>query len=142
MSPIVLVDPVAIVVDHLTAAPEVQALCDDRIYGRLPDGVTFPAVRVHRVDGRPIINRPRVAEAAVLQIDAFGATYDDEGARLLAETCAAVLADSLHWATGTGWTVTRLEFGGMSDQPDTTWTPARPRTLFEVTVFVRSRLGG
>jgi hypothetical protein len=128
-----LPDVEKLVIQFLLDQAEVTDICDTEIYSVLPKEKDWPALRVTRFGGVPVLQRPLYLDAATLQIDAFGGPKRQ--AWLLAETCRAVMADRLPGSHDEGQ-VTNVAFGALAYVPDVTFEPAKPRYLFTVTVTV------
>lgn len=112
----------------LKAQAELTALVGQRIYAKLPKAPTFPAVRLMRVGGTPVIAQH--LDVARLQVEAFApAKYD--AWRVAATAQAAIhLLPGIHFEG----VVTAVE-----DAVGLTWAPDnqtdRPRYLFDVLVY-------
>jgi hypothetical protein len=140
MPVVLLPDAERLVSAYLRSRAEVSGLVDDRVWTELP-GVRadqtewrFPCVRLVRVGGSPLLERPLHWDRARLQLDAWGGPK--ALARQIAETCRAVLAEA-HLATHDGAVVAGVGFGPFAYLPDEDFTPFRPRYTFDATVTLR-----
>lgn len=109
------------------------------VYTELPAGFKdWPAVRLTRVGGAPPWSQPLVLDEPVIQVDVWG------GPKIVAEDCAelfrAAAAARLPGEHRTG-IVYRVSLGALMDLPDTTYDPARPRYIFDMTLLTRAPLG-
>lgn len=139
---ILLPDAEKVVVDYLLSRDEVTDYVEQRIFTELPgirQGQTewrFPAVRVTRIGGSPSLQTPRILDAPILQVEAWGGTKHTAGR--IAETCAAALAVA-RFTEHTEAIVYGATFGDTVDLPDEAFSPAKPRYLFDVTLTIRPR---
>lgn len=135
-----LPDAELIVTRFLPAQSEVAAIAEDRVYTEHPKTKTWPAVRVTRFSGSPIIDRPLHLDAAQLQIDAYAGPRSLS--RRLAETCRASIAARLigtqHDDNGLPiGVVTGAAFGELRGPTlDDSLTPSFHVTLFRVTLYL------
>lgn len=126
---------------YLRARSEVTALVGDRVYTAIPNSPTFPLVRLTRVGGTPVHSRPLWVDEALIQVDVFGTVPGETGSggrrqiHQIAETCRAALVEMADTAHDEA-VVDGVSFGPFSWLPDDTYTPARPRFLFDVTVHL------
>jgi hypothetical protein len=128
-----LPDVERLVIDFLKAQAEVTTLAPGGIDTEIPKHPVWPLLRVRRVAGAST-SRPRWVDRPVVQVEAYGGTRSE--AHALADTTAAVLAARLEGVHDAG-VVTGVRFGtGPNPMPDSDYTPARPRWLFDVTVFI------
>lgn len=125
-------DAEALVSEYLRSRDAVEALVDERVYTALPKKPDWPLLLVRRVSGAPVTSRPLHLDAPVLQLDAYGGTKKQ--ALTLVETARAELAE-IQGAHALG-VVSGVQFGPMSWLPDADYTPAKPRYVADVTVFV------
>lgn len=140
MTVVLLPDIEQLLSQFLRDQDEVADLVDDRIYTVLPKDKTFPLIRIHRYSGAPAFSRPLHLDQALVQVDCWGG--NKKLAWEIAETCRAVCAERLVGSHDEGC-VTSVTFGELSDQPDGTFDPPRPRFLFSMTVTAHpSRLVG
>jgi hypothetical protein len=134
-SPIVLLpDSERLVSRYLRGHPAIAELVDERVYTAMPahrTGETF--VLVQRVGGIPPFPRPLVLDQAQLQIDAWGGSKRD--AWTIAETIRQAL-QALPGVHADG-VVTAVDYGLLQWQPDGTFTPPRPRYLFDAFVYCK-----
>lgn len=116
---------------------EVAALVAARVYTVLPEAKEWPLVRLQRVggisEGTPD-DDALLRDVPTLQVDAYG------GAKAMAwqvaDTVRAVVAERAKGAHPTGW-VERAVLGTARYMPDPTFEPARPRVVFDVTLYLR-----
>jgi hypothetical protein len=120
----------ALVSAFLREQAEVTALVGDRVYTSLPKNVEWPAVRVVVIDELPT-GSPLWLVGAIVQVDAWGGSKAD--AWRIANTCRAVMDRRLAGAHPEG-VVSGVTPGGLIDQPDEDFEPAKPRWLFTSTV--------
>lgn len=100
-----------------------------RIYSTLPDGVTFPAMRVHLYDSVNVTQRPLWCWDQYLQLEAWGGSKADAH-RILGTAVAAMSQRLIDWThPDYAAAVTAVRFQGWRDMPDDTYAPARPRWL-------------
>lgn len=123
--------------DFLQDQPEIAALVGPRVVTDLPKGISaddarWPLVRVTRVGGAPVTNQPLWLDAPLVQIEAFGGPK--KITQLIAETCRAVIDLRIRGTHDEG-VVTGARFGAFRYAPDDVFTPAKPRTLFLVTLW-------
>lgn len=128
-----LVDAERLVSAYLRDRDEIAALVADRVYTAIPANPTWPLVRLTRIGGAPVFNRPLHLDRALIQCDVFGGPKAT--AHEIAETCRAALTDlpSAYSALGV---VTDVQFGTFAYLPDAAYTPARPRYVFDVAVYL------
>lgn len=131
---VILPNMEALLSQFLRDQPEIVDLVDDRVYTALPEGVTFPAVRVTQITDRKITTRPLWVAAFVMQVEAFGGSKAQ--AWTLAATCEGLMAARLV-GVHAGGVVAGVDPGGLEDLPDDEYEPARPRFLFTSTVTAR-----
>lgn len=127
--------------EFLRGHPEVEALVGERIYTTLPAGHnTWPAVRLTRIGGSAI-PPARVMDRPIVQIDCWGGPK--AVALDVAETIAQVIAEELPGRHADGYVYggDSVVFGPLRDMPDTTFDPARPRFVFDVTLLTRAARG-
>lgn len=133
MSPLTLLPNVeGLVSRFLQDHAAMVALIDDRTYTVLPKSPTWPALRVAQFDDQPAGQRPLHHVAYSLQLDAFGGTKAQ--AWTLASTARAALAADLPGIHDDG-IVTGVDTRGLSDDPDETYAPAKPRWRFVAVVY-------
>lgn len=133
MTVTLLPDVEKLVIGFLLDQDEVTDIAGTSVYSVLPKDKDWPALRVTRFGGLPVLSRPLHLDAATLQIDAFGGPKRQ--AWLLAETARAVMAERLPGSHDEGQ-VTAVNFGAFAYVPDVTFDPAQPRYLFTATVYV------
>jgi hypothetical protein len=114
--------------------PEVTALVDPtRIVSHTPDTTSGPWVRIRRIGGVPLIDRPLVLEQARVQFDVYGGTKSQ--AYTLAETIRQVCSDRLvgQHAEGVVTGVTYLTLIYLPDsEVETQGGGPRPRYTFDM----------
>lgn len=127
-----LVDAERLLSAWLRDQDEITALVADRVYTAIPASPTWPLVRLTRIGGAPVFSRPLHLDRALIQFDVFG------GPKVIAweiaETCRAALSDLPNEPTGLG-VITGIQFLSFLYVPDTTYTPARPRYVFDAAVY-------
>lgn len=116
----------------LGAHVDVVALAGGRVYTVIPNAPTWPLVRVHQWDDRPTVQPPLHHVATSLQIDVVGGSKIQ--AWRLAETCRAALAAGLPGIHDEG-VVTGVDVAGLADDPDDSYSPAKPRFRFDAVVY-------
>lgn len=119
------------------AQAEVTALVSDRVYTMLPATKEFPLVRLQRVGGTTDAtpnDDALLRDAAVLQVEAYGGPKSV--AWQLADTLRACIAQRITGTHPTGY-VERWEIGSTRYLPDDTFDPAKPRVIFDVTLYLR-----
>lgn len=134
MTVTLLPDIERLLTDFLRAQPEVTTIVGNRVYTEIPDNPTFPLVRARRVGGFPTLHRPLYIDAPLVQVEGYAATKG--AARLLAETCRAVLAERAEGGHATG-VVADVTFGALIWLPDEDFTPPKPRYIADATLTVR-----
>lgn len=140
MSLLLLPDVEALVSQFLRAQDEITDLVDERVYTVIPKNAAFPLLLAHRPPGGlAVTSRPLYLDAALVQLDAYGGSKGQ--ARNLIETARAVLAARLEGVHESG-VVTGVQFGSMGYLPDPDFTPARPRYVADLTVWVRPQPAG
>lgn len=131
---VILPNMEAVLSQFLRDQPEVVDLIGDRVYTALPEGVTFPAVRVTQILDRKITTRPLWVAEFVMQVEAFGGSKAQ--AWTLAATCEGLIAARMV-GTHPGAVVAGVDPGSLEDLPDDEYEPARPRFLFLSTITAR-----
>lgn len=119
------------------AQVEVTAIVDDRVYTTFPSTKVWPAVRLQRVGGNPEATPNDDAllwEAAVLQVDAYGGPKAQ--AWELADVLRSTAQQRLRGPHATGL-VERVVLGSTRYLPDPDYEPARPRVVFDLTIYLR-----
>ncbi len=140
MTVTLLPDIEALVTTFLRAQNEVTSIVNNRVYTEVPAKPTtgndnrFPLVRVRRLGGFPTLSRPLQVDAPLVQIEGYAATKG--AARLLTETCRAVLAERVEGVHDTG-VVAGVTFGALIWLPDEDFTPPKPRYIADATLTVR-----
>lgn len=118
------------VVAYLRSRSEMTTLADDRIFTVLPKGLdTWPALRVTQLDQQNVGRNPVTLHMSYVQLEAFGGTKAQ--AHQLAATAQALLDLQAFRSAG----ITATDPGRLRDEPDSTYTPAKPRWLFTVTIW-------
>lgn len=133
MSVVLLPNVEALVSQFLRDQDEIADLVADRVYTALPKSPEWPLLRLQRVAGGPVTHRPLHLDAAIVQLDAYGGSK--AAALELVETARAVIADRIEGVHDLG-VVTGVQFGPLSWLPDPVYSPARPRYVADVTLFV------
>lgn len=104
----------------------------DRVYTDIPKNPTWPLLRITRVGGSPVTNRPLRLDAALVQLEAFGGSK--RLAHQILETSRAVIDRRIQGIHPEG-VATGATFGPMSYRPDDVFSPAKPRYLCLVTIY-------
>jgi hypothetical protein len=127
----VIPDAEPVVVEFFRAQPELAEL-GDRIYTALPGKPTWPAARVVRWGGWPIITEPLVLDEAWCQVDVW-ADRKAEASRLcrLMRALAAERLVRAHFDIAS-----KVRFGGLLDSPDNSYEPAKPHFRFDMSVLL------
>lgn len=132
----VLPDIEQVLVAYFRSRTEVTTLSSS-IGTRTPADTTTSWVRITRIGGVPVRNRPLHADAALVQLDFYGGdnVADARGeAHALMAAARAVLAE-IHEATLDDAVVTGVTFGSAPRIPDRDFEPARERYAATVTVY-------
>lgn len=117
---------------------EVADIVGDNVFTELPAKFAdWPAVRVHQFNAIPVTQRPLWLTGYQIQIEAFGGPK--KTAHNLAVACMSVIAARLPGVHDEA-VVTGVEFSGWRSEPDTTFQPARPRSLFIASIFARPNM--
>lgn len=133
MSDLILLPNVeALVSAFLRNHDAIIALIDDRVYTVIPSHSDWPLIRVGQYDDQPAGQRPLHHVAYSVQVEAFGGSKAQ--AFTLANTARAALAAELTGAHAQG-VVSGVDTRGMIDLPDESYSPAKPRWLFSLTVY-------
>lgn len=119
----------------LRGLDEIFDLVEERVYTEIPANAEFPLVRLTRIGGTPLFNKPLWVDRPTLQIEAYGGTKAQ--AQEIAETCRAALSE-IESATSPTAVFLSAEFGGMLYLPDPEFKNPRPRYVFDVDVFLHS----
>lgn len=140
MTVTLLPDAEALMTSFLRAQPEVSTIVGSKVTTAIPEAPTppaadnrFPRVRVRRIAGFAVLNHPLHVDAPLVQLEAYAQTKG--AARLLIETCRAVLAERVIGAHATG-VVSDVRFGAMSWLPDEDFTPPKPRYVADCTITI------
>lgn len=141
MTVTLLPDIEALVTSFLRAQNEVTSIVNARVYTEIPEAPAppaadnrFPLVRVRRLGGFPSLHRPLQVDRPLVQIEGYAATKG--AARLLTETCRAVLAERVEGVHVTG-VVAGITFGALLWLPDEDFTKPKPRYIADATLTVR-----
>ena len=130
-----LTDAERLVSGFLRRNARMAALVQDRVFTVFPAKAgSAPMLLVQRVGGEPPLSQPLVVDAAQLQLDAYGGPK--ALAHELAATARAVLTELEGTAQPEG-ICAGIRFGVFRWLPDETYTPPRPRYVFDVTATVR-----
>ena len=124
----ILPDAEWVVVRFLRGQPELAGI---RVGTSVPPKPTFPTVRVVRWGGVPLSSRPLWVDNASCQVDVWA-----NGKAEVMDVAALVRALLSVRLVGSqpGVVVTAVTFGIFSDEPDDTYSPAKPRVRFDITV--------
>lgn len=125
-------DAERVLVGFLLAQPELEPALGGRIYTALPADVTWPAVRVVRWGGWAAISRPLWLDEAWCQVDTW-ADRKAEASELARLMRAIISARALRQLAGVA---TAVRFGLLIDNPDTTYTPAKPHYRFDLSLML------
>ncbi len=88
-------------------------------------------IRMTRIGGEPPFTRPLWIDRAWLQVDCFGGSkYESE---TLAHTARMVICDEFPGVQDL-IVVSNVMAGGLVYQPDETYSPPKPRYMFDVTI--------
>jgi hypothetical protein len=79
-------------IELLKLSESLAALVDGRIHARLPQGVTYPAIRVQALGGVSLVRRH--LDAATIQISAFGPATDKAALRNVIDAAREALDDA------------------------------------------------
>lgn len=128
-----------LVVWFLLDQEQMTDLVGDNIYTDLPATPTFPAVRVTQIGGR-VIPGPHWLEATTVQIEAWGPGGSDRLAAHSTVSRARTLLTSSRFLGeidhgGVEAVVTGVDAGGILDDSDESFTPARPRSRCDLVVY-------
>jgi hypothetical protein len=120
----------------LRSNARIASLVGERVFTAFPKQEGPDALLiVQRVGGEPPFSIPLVADAAQLQLDAYGGTKLD--AWTLIALTRAVLTE-LEGAVRPEGVVSAVRFGALRWIPDETYSPPRPRYVADVTLTVRT----
>lgn len=134
MSDLVLMPNVeSMLTAYLQSQADIVALIGERSYTELPHNVVFPAIRVTQYNDLKVTVRPLWVVTAYVQLDAFGGTKNQ--AWTLASTAQSAIA-AMEGLVLPGGVVSAANVGGMSDQPDTDYEPAKPRFRVDFSITV------
>lgn len=107
-----------------------------RAYTSLPAEVGFPAQRVTRVGGTPRPG-PAMLDEPILQIDSWGGTkHQAWEAAVWAQEALKNRLPGRH-PEGLVYGEQAVALGALRYLPDTTYDPAKPRYVFDVTLLTR-----
>lgn len=128
-------DAERLVIAALMADPDVAALVDDRVYGVIPNVKVLPLVRVVRIGGLLLdAGNPFWADAPALQIDAWAERKAE--AVDLGDVLRSVCATRLTGRHPLG-IVAEVGVGTYVYDPDTSFTPAKPRVRLSIDMVTR-----
>jgi len=127
MAVTVLPDAEALVISYLESQSQVTALVSNRVYGDLPTSPSFPLVAVRRIGG--LTRWPHYIDQPSLQVEAYGRNRTE--ASQIARVVHAVLKD-MPQQHSRGIVTDVQDSLGLTWQPDSTYSPAKPRYLFGV----------
>lgn len=125
MTAIPIVDIESALVAWVRADTACSSLCSGRIYSALPREPQFPAVRIWRVGGAAPWDRPLTHDGPLIQLDVWGGTKAQ--ASTLVEAVRSRIADAYSRDLGGGIVVGRVGWSNLSYDPDSSYSPARPR---------------
>lgn len=128
----------ALVSTYLQDHPDVTAVVGDRVYTVIPTKPTWPLIRVHQYYDEPASQLPLHQVASYLQVDGFGGSKVQ--AWRAAETARAALAADLVGIHGEG-VVTGVDVRGLADDPDDSYSPAKPRFRFSAVIYAHPLRG-
>jgi hypothetical protein len=108
----------------------VTDLVEQRVYTAIPKDPTFPLVRLTLIDERTVFPRPRYLTSSLIQIDCYG------GPKVDARAAADAVCDELteHFTGSHDAGVVSAVDCSTRYLPDTTYDPAKPRYVVDVTV--------
>lgn len=113
---------------------------EDRVFTEMPKKTKiFPLIRVHQYNAIQVTSRSLWLTRYSLQVDVFGGPK--QTAHDLAVTCMAVMSSRLPGLHDQG-IVTGVDIAGLRPEPDDTYTPPRPRTIFTATIYARPNQAG
>jgi hypothetical protein len=132
MSVAVIPDAEPLVVAFFRAQPELGEL-GERIYTALPAKPEWPAARIVRWGGWPVITEPLVLDEAWCAVDVWGTTKNQVSAlaRLMRALAAARLVPANREVAS------KVRFGALLDSPDRAYEPAKPHFRFDMSVLLR-----
>lgn len=105
-----------------------------RVYTVLPEKPTWPLLRLTRVAGSPVVQRPLVLDNPIIQVEAYGGSKKQ--ARDLIELVRSLVAERIDGVHETG-VVTAYGFGSLAWLPDNSYEPSRARYVADVQLWVR-----
>jgi hypothetical protein len=131
-----LPDAEQLVSAFLRSNSRILGLVGERVFTVFPaQAGPEPLLLVQRVGGEPPFSQPLVLDVAQLQVDAYGGPK--KAAYNLAATARAVLTE-LEGQVRPEGIAGAVRFGSSQWLPDETFTPPRPRYIFDVAVAVRT----
>lgn len=113
---------------------ELSAEIDDRVYTAIPKSATYPLVRVTQLLDTPA-GAPLWAIGYMMQVEAFGGSKAE--AWRIANLCRSLIDVRLAGEYPGHGIVNGSTPGSLLDQPDETFSPAKPRWLFTSTIHAR-----
>jgi hypothetical protein len=130
---LVIPDAEPLLVSFFRAQPELEEL-GERVYTALPAKPEWPAARVVRWGGWPVITEPLVLDEAWCQVDVWGTTKNEVSAltRLMRALAAA------RFVGVNREVASKCRFGMLHDSPDSTYEPAKPHFRFDMSVLLRA----
>lgn len=130
-----LPDAEQLVSAYLRANADITAVVAQRVYTEIPNDPTFPLVRLTRVGGVPVTQRPLHLDVATIQFDCYGGPK--KTAQNIAQTIRAVLSAPAfiggHAPLGV---VSAVNWGVFAYVPDDTYTPAKPRYVVDADIYL------
>jgi len=116
---------------HLRRSDAIAALIADRVYTRKPNDPTWPLLLLKTIGGATIYSDPLWLETSLIQFDAYGGTRK-EASHLAAKTRRVL--NAAIGATVQGATLADVKSSTPRQVLDPSYTPARNRYIFDVTV--------
>lgn len=126
------VDAERLVSAYLRAQPTINDIVAERVYTDPPANLLFPLVRIQQIGGAPI-TVPLWLDEALLQIDCYGGPK--ALARHLLDEVRDLMGSRSFITAHEMGVVTGVDFGDVRYLPDDTFDPAKPRWIFDVSVF-------
>jgi Protein of unknown function (DUF3168) len=130
----ILPDVERLVSSYLRAHPDVAALVVDRVYTAFPREAVLPLALVQRIGGVPPLSHPLVVDEAQLQVDAYA---DGKAAAWELLTTLLAAFDELEGAVLPEGSIAAVRQGAIRYEADETFTPSKPRYLFDVLLTTR-----
>jgi hypothetical protein len=134
VSLLVVPDVELLAVTFFRSQPEVAALLGDRVYSALPAHPEWPAARVVRWGGWPLVSTPLVLDEGWCQVDIWG------GPKSVAYRVATVMRAVTERLKTEVAHVSSRRLGSLLDSPDTSYEPAKPHYRFDLSIITRAVL--